>query len=64
LPSVQVADVVTKTYEPGSVDAARREWHALQVLATLAPDLSPAPLAADLDGERPVIVMTRVPAAV
>jgi hypothetical protein len=40
---------------------ALREWRALELLARYAPGLAPRPIRADLNGDQPLIVMSRVP---
>ena len=42
-------------------DEARREWRALELLARYAPGLAARPVSADLDGDPPVVVMSRLP---
>jgi hypothetical protein len=42
-------------------DEARREWRALQLLTRHAPGLAARPVSADLDGDPPVVVMSRLP---
>jgi aminoglycoside phosphotransferase len=54
------ADVVIKTYRPGSQDAARREWRALTLLAAYAPGLAPAPIRSELSAEPASVTMSRL----
>ena len=42
-------------------DEPRREWRALELLARYAPGLAPRPIGADLDGDPPLVSMSRVP---
>ncbi len=54
-------ELVTKTYRSWDRAEHRREWLALNHLRLHAPGLVPDPVAADLDGVPPTLVMTRVP---
>lgn len=55
------ADVVVKRYRSWSNGEPRREWQALKLLDDHATGLAPAPLSADLTGEPPSVVMSRLP---
>ncbi len=55
------ATEVRKTYRCTDHDEPAREWAALQHLATHAPDLAPAPLRRERDGDDEVLVMSRLP---
>ncbi len=52
---------VVKRFRSCSDREPEREWRALLLLMRYAPDLAPAPLFADLTGEPPVVVMSRLP---
>lgn len=52
---------VTKTYRSWARGEPQREWSALGLLQRHAPGLAPQPLSADLQGEPPSVVMTRLP---
>ncbi|WP_329431174.1 aminoglycoside phosphotransferase family protein (plasmid) [Streptosporangium sp. NBC_01495] len=58
---------VTKQYRSWDKGQPEREWRALQLLATYAPGLAPAPLRANLDADAPTavptVVMSRLPGA-
>lgn len=54
-------DVVRKAYVATAAGEPDREWAALELLASAAPGLAPLPLARQQDGERAVVVMTRLP---
>ena len=51
---------VRKEFVAGHEAQAEREWACLTLLAEHAPGLAPRPLRRE-DGERPVVVMSRVP---
>lgn len=53
-------DVVTKRFRSWSRGEPAREWGALRLLAQHAPGLAPLPIEADLDGDAPYIVMSRM----
>lgn len=53
--------LITKTYRSWSRGEHRREWAALNRLATHQPGLAPQPIRAALDAEPPSITMTIVP---
>ncbi|WP_436758713.1 phosphotransferase [Streptosporangium sp. V21-05] len=53
-------DRVIKTFESWGRGEPEQEWRALTLLAEYAPDLAPLPLAAHLDAEPPVVVMSRL----
>jgi aminoglycoside phosphotransferase (APT) family kinase protein len=57
-------DVVTKRYASWDRGEPHREWAALTLLTEHAPGLAPAPVAAALDADPPMIVMTRLPGQV
>ena len=50
-----------KRFRSWDHDEPRREWQALKLLAAHAPGLAPEPLEADLRGEPPEVVMSRLP---
>lgn len=52
---------VTKTYRSWARGEPQREWSALGLLQRHTPGLAPQPLSADLHGEPPSVVMTRLP---
>ncbi|MBB5075738.1 phosphotransferase family protein [Nonomuraea endophytica] len=52
--------VVVKRYRSVEHGQPEREWRALGLLDRYAPGLAPAPVSADLDGEPPSVVMSRV----
>lgn len=52
--------MVVKRFRSWSLDQHRREWSALTLLAEYAPGLAPAPVRADLAGEPPSVVMSRL----
>lgn len=52
---------VTKSYRSWGRGEPQREWSALGLLQRNAPGLAPQPLSADLHGEPPSVVMTRLP---
>jgi hypothetical protein len=54
-------DVVVKRFRSHARGEPWREWRALCMLASYAPDLAPAPEHAALDAEPPVVVMSRLP---
>lgn len=54
-------DAVTKRFQPWARAESEREWQALNLLAEHAPGLAPEPISADLNAQRPVIVMSRLP---
>lgn len=53
--------LITKTYQSWSRDEHRREWEALNRLASHQPGLGPQPVQAALDAEPPSITMTIIP---
>jgi Phosphotransferase enzyme family len=53
-------DVVVKRYRSWDLGQPRREWTALTLLAEHAPGLAPTPIEADLTGDPPVVVMSRL----
>ena len=55
------ADVVRKQFVSWDDGEADREWAGLVALAQHTPDLAPRPIERELDGDAPVIVMSRVP---
>ena len=55
------ADVVRKRFVSWDDGEADREWAGLVALAQHAPGLAPRPIERELDGDAPVIVMSRVP---
>jgi phosphotransferase family enzyme len=55
--------VVVKRFRSWSQDEHRREWRALTLLAEHAPGLAPDPVRADLAGEPPSVVMSRLDGA-
>lgn len=57
------SDVVTKRFRSWSRGEPEREWAALTLLAQHAPGLAPLPIEADLDGDAPYIVMSRLSGA-
>ncbi|MGW0731885.1 phosphotransferase family protein [Streptomyces sp. NPDC002851] len=57
-------DTVIKRFTSWDRGEPVREWQALTLLAEHAPGLAPQPLEADLDGEPPVVVMSRLPGKV
>jgi hypothetical protein len=54
-------DEVVKRFRSWDRGEHRREWQALTLLASYAPDLAPAPLSADLTSVPPQVRMSRVP---
>jgi len=52
---------VVKRYRSWERGEHLREWQALVMLASCAPDLAPAPLGCDLDSVPPHIRMSRIP---
>ena len=54
-------DLVVKRFRSWDRGDHRREWQALTLLASYAPDLAPAPLSADLTSVPPQVRMSRVP---
>ena len=56
-------DVVRKQYVSWSKGEADREWAGLVALARHAPGLAPTPVARQVEGGAPVVVMSRVPGA-
>jgi hypothetical protein len=52
---------VVKRYRSWDRGEPRREWRALGLLARYAPGLAPEPVRADLEGEPPSVVMSRLP---
>jgi Ser/Thr protein kinase RdoA (MazF antagonist) len=54
-------DQVVKRFRSWDRGEHLREWQALTLLASYAPDLAPAPLSADLASVPPHVRMTRVP---
>lgn len=54
-------DEVIKRFRSWDRGEHRREWQALTLLASYAPDLAPAPLSADLTSVPPQVRMSRVP---
>jgi Ser/Thr protein kinase RdoA (MazF antagonist) len=52
---------VVKRFRSWERGEHQREWQALMLLASCAPDLAPAPLGCDLDSVPPHIRMSRVP---
>lgn len=52
---------VTKQFRSWGRAESAREWQALNLLATHAPGLAPAPISADLSRTNPVITMSRLP---
>ncbi|MFI9559746.1 phosphotransferase family protein [Nonomuraea endophytica] len=55
--------VVVKRYRSVEHGQPEREWRALGLLDRYAPGMAPAPVSADLDGEPPSVVMSRVAGA-
>ncbi len=55
------ADVVRKRFVSWSDGEADREWAGLVALARHAPGLAPAPISREVEGDAPVVVMSRVP---
>lgn len=53
-------DVVIKRFRSWDRGQPQREWSALTLLAEHAPGLAPTPLDADLMGDPPVVVMSRL----
>ncbi|WP_283133200.1 phosphotransferase family protein [Rhizohabitans arisaemae] len=53
-------DVVVKKYRMSDHDQPEREWRALGLLSRYAPGLAPVPVTADLDGDPPTVVMSRL----
>ncbi|MYS87520.1 aminoglycoside phosphotransferase family protein [Embleya scabrispora] len=53
-------DVVVKSFRSRERAQPLREWQALHLLTRYAPGLAPEPIRADLEGEPPVIVMSRL----
>ena len=54
-------DEVVKQFRSWDRGEHLREWQALTLLASYAPDLAPAPLSADLASVPPLVRMSRVP---
>lgn len=54
------ATEVTKRFRSWERGEPDREWRGLELLDTYAPGLAPKPLARGRDGDRPVIVMSRL----
>jgi len=54
-------DVVVKRFRSWGRGEPVREWRALTLLAEYAPGLAPHPVEADLEGEPPTVVMSRLP---
>lgn len=54
------ADVVIKRYRSWRWGEPEREWRALTLLAGHAPGLAPEPVGAELTGDPPVVVMSRL----
>jgi Ser/Thr protein kinase RdoA (MazF antagonist) len=54
-------DEVVKRFRSWDRGGHLREWQALTLLASYAPDLAPAPLSADLTSVPPQVRMSRVP---
>jgi hypothetical protein len=54
------ADVVIKRFRVWHGGRHEREWRALTLLAEHAPALAPMPLGADLAGDPPSVVMSRL----
>src|ERR1700733_13182618 len=54
-------DEVVKRFRSWDRGEHLREWQALTLLASYAPDLAPAPLSADLTSVPPQVRMSRVP---
>ncbi|MFD9941363.1 phosphotransferase family protein [Nonomuraea sp. NPDC059023] len=52
--------MVVKRYRSVEHGQPEREWRALGLLDRYAPGLAPVPVSADLDGEPPSVVMSRV----
>ncbi|WP_082309819.1 aminoglycoside phosphotransferase family protein [Nonomuraea sp. SBT364] len=57
-------EVVVKRYASWGRGEPHREWLALTLLAEHTPGLAPAPVEAALDGDPPMIVMSRLPGTV
>ncbi|MEU0934624.1 phosphotransferase [Embleya sp. NPDC005971] len=53
-------DVVVKRFRSRERAEPLREWQALSLLARYAPGLAPEPIREDIDGEPPVVVMSRL----
>lgn len=53
-------DVVVKRFQSWNRDEHRREWDALVLLMAWAPGLAPEPLNANLSGNPPTVVMSRL----
>jgi Phosphotransferase enzyme family len=53
-------EIVIKRFRSWSRDEHRREWRALTLLAEWRPGLAPRPISADLSGDPPTVVMSRV----
>lgn len=56
-------DVVVKKFKTQSRGEPLREWRALKLLDTYAPGLAPRPVQADLWGDPPLIVISRIAGA-
>lgn len=54
-------EIVRKRFVSWTGGEPDREWAGLTALARHAPDLAPAPISQEVDGESPVVVMSRVP---
>ena len=54
-------DEVVKRFRSWDRGEHLREWQALTLLASYAPDLAPAPLSADLTSVPPQVRMSRLP---
>ncbi|WP_433439973.1 phosphotransferase family protein [Nonomuraea sp. CA-141351] len=62
--SIEVrSDVVVKRYRSSGYDEPEREWRALKLLAEHDPGLAPAPVTAELKGDPPTVVMSRLDGA-
>lgn len=54
------SNVVVKRFRSWGRGEPQREWRALTLLAEHAPGLAPQPLKADLEGDPPTVVMSRL----
>lgn len=54
------SDVVVKRFRSWSMGQPEREWRALTLLSEYAPGLAPDPVTADLVGDPPRVVMSRL----
>jgi hypothetical protein len=52
---------VTKRFRSWSRGEPEREWRTLTLLARYAPGLAPVPVCAELTGDSPTVIMSRVP---